>query len=244
MNYLIIEDERLGMAELKRMLTKLRPDYECAGWCESVEKATEWLKNNSGKADVVFADIRLTDGISFDVLENADYNVPVIFTTAYDEYAIRAFKVNGIDYLLKPIDEEELLRALQKLEKQEATNQKEYEATQKHRTRILVSVADKYLPLAVNDIAFFRSEDGYTFAHTFSGQKHIMDASLDSLMLTLDPERFFRMSRGYVCNFDAVESVAKFFGGRLKVNTHPVAPEPVIVSRERASGLIKWLDGR
>lgn len=242
MNYLIIEDERLAMAELKRMLAKLRPEYNCVGWCESVEKATEWLKTNSNQADVVFADIRLTDGISFDIFDNLDYAGPVIFTTAYDEYAIRAFKINGIDYLLKPIGEEELEGALVKLEKQTETTV--YPSEQKRRTRILVSVGDKFLPLKVHDIAFFRSEDGYTFAHTFSGEKHIMDISLDSLMPTLDPERFHRMSRGYICNLDAVGCVSKFFGGRLKLTTTPVTPEPVIVSRERAAGLIKWLDGR
>lgn len=244
MNYLIIEDERLAMTELKRMLSKQRPDYECVGWCESVERATEWFKENPGKADVVFADIRLTDGISFDVLENVDYNGPVIFTTAYDEYAIRAFKVNGIDYLLKPVDEDELKTALIKLEKQSEPRTKGTSLPQKHRSRILVSVADRMLPLNVNDIAFFRSEEGYTFAYAFSGKKHIMDESLDSLMRTLDPERFHRMSRGYICNLDAVDSVSKFFGGRLKLNTVPSSPEPVIVSRERAAGLIKWLDGR
>ena len=244
MKYLIIEDERLAMTELKRMVTRLRPNYEYAGWCESIESAVSFLHKCKCKINLVFADIRLTDGVSFEIFDRTGYDGPVIFTTAYDEYALNAFKVNGIDYLLKPIDADELEKAILKLERiyGERTEYK-YAVTKTIKDRFLVTIGDSMLSLVAKDIAFFNSEDGYTYAYTFTGKRYIMDKSIEALVDTLDSSTFCRVSRAYICNFDAVTRVAKMFGGRLKVITKPDSPSPILVSRERALQVIKWLNG-
>ena len=244
MKYLIIEDERLAMSELRRMVTKMRPGYEFAGWCESVESAVSLLHDNKKTVDIVFADIRLTDGVSFEIFDKTGYNGPVIFTTAYDEYTLNAFKVNGIDYLLKPIDSEELEAAILKFER--LYNERkgtETPTVNSAKDRFLVSIGDDMLPLAVKDIAFFNSEDGYTYANTFAGKRYIMDLSIETLATMLDFRMFCRVSRAYICNLEAVARVAKMFGGRLKVITNPESPNPILVSRERAVQVVRWLNG-
>lgn len=244
MKYLIIEDERLAMTELKRMVTRLRPGYEYVGWCENIESAVSLLHKCDSKINLVFADIRLTDGVSFEIFDRTGYNGPVIFTTAYDEYALNAFKVNGIDYLLKPIDADELEAAILKFERIYGRRIDEKEAVPKIiKDRFLVTIGDNMLSLVTKDIAFFNSEDGYTYAYTFTGKRYIIDKSIEALVDTLDSSFFCRVSRAYICNFDAVNRVAKMFGGRLKVITKPDSPSPILVSRERASQVIKWLNG-
>lgn len=244
MRYLIIEDERLAMTELRRMVARLRPDYECAGWRESVEASVSELTERNGTIDLVFADIRLTDGISFDIFDQTGYNGPVIFTTAYDEYTLQAFKVNGIDYLLKPIGMEELEAAILKFERLCNRKYEEDETPRKpFKNRFLITVGDDMLPIAAKEIAFFNSEDGYTFANTFAGKRYIVDISIESLADMLENSTFCRVSRAYICNLDAVAKVSKIFGGRLKIVTKPDSPGPIIVSRERAAKVIKWMNG-
>lgn len=244
MRYLMIEDERLAMAELKRMVTRLRPDYEYVGWCESIESAVSMLEKCEGEVELVFADIRLTDGISFEIFDKTGYDGPVIFTTAYDEYALNAFKVNGIDYLLKPIDADELESAILKFERiYEKKLEKRDTVSKTVKDRILVTIGNDMLSLVVKDIAFFNSEDGYTYANTFGRKRYIIDISIEALVDMLDSSIFCRVSRAYICNFEAVVRVAKMFGGRLKVITKPDSPSPILVSRERASQVIKWLNG-
>lgn len=244
MRYLIIEDERLAMTELKRMVTRLRPAYECAGWSESAEDSVAMLAGSESAIDLVFADIRLTDGISFDIFDQTGYNGPVIFTTAYDEYTLQAFKVNGIDYLLKPIGMEELEAAILKFERLCNRKYEEDETPRKpFKNRFLITVGDDMLPIAAKEIAFFNSEDGYTFANTFAGKRYIVDISIESLADMLESSTFCRVSRAYICNINAITKVAKMFGGRLKVITKPDSPGPIIVSRERASKVIRWMNG-
>lgn len=244
MKYLIIEDERLAMTELRRMVMKQRPDYEFAGWCESVESAVSMLQQLDGAVDIVFADIRLTDGVSFDIFDKIGYDGPVIFTTAYYEYTLKAFKVNGIDYLLKPIDEEELKTALQKFERiYNYTSVNETAVEKPVKDRFMVTVGEDLISISTKEIAFFNSEDGYTYVNTFSGKRYIVDMSIETLAGILDKVAFCRVSRAYICNLDAVVKVAKMFGGRLKVITKPDSPEPILVSRERAVRVIKWMNG-
>lgn len=244
MKYLIIEDERLAMTELRRMVMKQRPDYEFAGWCESVESAVSMLQQLDGAVDIVFADIRLTDGVSFDIFDKIGYDGPVIFTTAYYEYTLKAFKVNGIDYLLKPIDEEELKTALQKFERiYNYTSVNETAVEKPVKGRFMVTVGEDLISISTKEIAFFNSEDGYTYVNTFSGKRYIVDMSIETLAGILDKVAFCRVSRAYICNLDAVVKVAKMFGGRLKVITKPDSPEPILVSRERSVRVIKWMNG-
>lgn len=243
MRYLIIEDERLAMTELRRMITRLRPGYESAGWCESVGAAVSRLQGQTD-VDIVFADIRLTDGMSFDIFDTIGYDGPVIFTTAYDEYALRAFKVNGIDYLLKPIDPDELETAILKFERlKNGGHEKSAPAQKSVKNRFLVSVGNDMISLSAGEVAFFNSEDGYTYATTFAGKRYIVDMSIESLDSMLDATAFCRVSRAYICHLEAVVRVARMFGGRLKVITRPESPTPVLVSRERAPRVMRWLDG-
>lgn len=244
MKYLIIEDERLAMTELKRMVTRLRPEYKYVGWCESIESAVSMLEKYDGEVNLVFADIRLTDGISFEIFDKTGYDGPVIFTTAYDEYALNAFKVNGIDYLLKPIDADELESAILKFERIYGKRiEKGCTVPKTVKDRILVTIGNDMLSLVVKDVAFFNSEDGYTYANTFVGKRYIVDMSIEALVDMLDSSVFCRVSRAYICNLMAIVRVAKMFGGRLKVITKPDSPSPILVSRERASQVIKWLNG-
>lgn len=232
------------MSELRRMLSKMRPGYELAAWCDSIESAIDFLHADKNAVDIVFADIRLTDGVSFEIFDRTCYNGPVIFTTAYDEYTLHAFKVNGIDYLLKPIDPEELEGAILKFERL-YTERKVTEGSEPRtvKTRFLVSIGDDMVSVATKDIAFFNSEDGYTYANTFAGRRYIIDISIQSLSEVLDNTLFCRVSRAYICNLEAIVKISKLFGGRLKIITKPQSPDPILVSRERVSHVTKWLKG-
>lgn len=203
--YIIIEDERLAYEELKRMTSQLRPDYSLCGWATSVEQATVMLRSTD--ADLLFADISLADGDCFDIFEQVESQCPIIFTTAYDEFAIRAFKTNSVDYLLKPIDPDELLHAIEKFERNATeTGGAAYRklrndmAAGSVKTRFLVQRGDIYEYVETKDIVYFLSEDKYTFLYTATGKRHIVNYSLDSLELLLDKSQFFRVSRKLTVN--------------------------------------------
>ena len=180
-NYMIIEDEPFAYEEMKRMMTILRPGYHLQAWADSVEEALRTLRK--AVPDLLLVDIRLSDGLCFDVFERMPVNTPVIFTTAYDEYALRAFRVNGIDYLLKPIEEKDLERALAKFETNNLPNpsSEEYRSLMTaylgsvKKNRFLVSVGDTFRYVDASDIAFFYSEDKYNYLHTFGGKRYIIN---------------------------------------------------------------------
>lgn len=247
--YLIVEDERLAYSELKRMMQKYRPDYELAGWAQSVEQAVLSLKQ--GGIGLLLLDIRLSDGLSFEIFDRVAVDIPVIFTTAYDEYAIKAFKVNGIDYLLKPLDDEELEAALLRFERRQLAtacspqirNMEAEYATAGNKDRFMIQTGDTYKSVAVVDVAYFVSEEKYTYLYMFSGKSAIVDYSLDQLERLLDRKRFFRVSRKCIAGIDAVEKSTRYFGGRLKLHLKPAAPCEVIISRSRVAEFLKWIDG-
>lgn len=247
-DYVIIEDERLAYEELKRMMSQLRPDYKLAGWAKSTEQAILLLRQAS--PNLIMADIRLADGLCFDIFTQAAIDVPVIFTTAYDEYAIRAFKVNGIDYLLKPIEDVELEAALCKFEKHQALYasmplfrklEQEYIGCYK-KNRFLIQVGDTYLHVETTDIAFFYSEDKYTYLYQFSGKRHIISYSLDQLEKILDGSLFFRISRCCIINIRSIVKTSKYFASRLKLQFRPECPHELLVSRSRVSDFLRWMD--
>lgn len=247
--YLLIEDERFAYDEIKRMMQRLRPDYQLAGWAESVEQAVLLLKQ--GSIDLMLVDIRLSDGLSFEIFEQVSVDTPVIFTTAYDEYAIKAFKVNGIDYLLKPIEENDLEVALCKFERNNLLRtvapelrQLELDYLSKSRkNRFLVQVGDSFHYVETMDIAFFYSEDKYVYLHLFSNKRYIINYSLDQLEAMLDRSVFFRVSRNCISNIKAIKKSSKFFGSRLKLYLSPECPHDVLVSRSRVGDFLKWIDG-
>lgn len=245
--YLIVEDERLAYEEIRRMMRKLRPAYDFAGWAESVEQAVCLLK--AEKFDLLIIDISLSDGMSFEIFEQYPVEIPVIFTTAYDEYALDAFRVNSIDYLLKPIGERELDAALGKFERRCCLRSAtlEYRSLEADflsgkKNRFLVQTGDTFRPVATSDIAFFYSEEKYTYLHLFSGSRYIISYTLDRLEQMLDPEQFFRVSRNCIANIRSIHRISKYFAGRLLLHFQPKCPHEIIVSRSRAEDFLRWAD--
>lgn len=249
MNYLIVEDERFAYMEINRMIAQLRPNYVLTGRTESVADTIHFLQNNP--VDMMLLDIRLADGNCFEIFEHIQVSIPIIFTTAYDDYAIQAFKLNSIDYLLKPVEEEDLLSALKKLERQQMEKEIifDYKKLEKilsgihKKNRFLVQIGDVYEHIDVNDIAFFYSEEKVVFLHTFSNRKCIIDYTLTQIESQLDKRSFFRVSRNCVANITSIKKIVKYFNSRLKLQFQPNCPQEVVVSRERVSDFLKWVDG-
>ncbi len=246
--YLIVEDELLAQIEIQRMVKELRPDYKVVGCADSVERACEYLRCEY--VDLMIVDIRLSDGLSFEIFEQYPVEIPIIFTTAYDEYALDAFRVNSIDYLLKPIGERELSNALDKYERRcclhsTSPNYKQLETyylSGNKKTRFLVQVGDTFRHIEISDVAFFYSEEKYTYLHKLDGTRYIVDYALDQLEKMLDEVQFFRVSRGCIANIHSINKISKHFAGRLSVQFQPECPHKIIVSRSRATDFLKWLD--
>lgn len=247
--YIIIEDEQLAYSELKRMMETARPDWELCGRAPSVEEALILLKNVA--ADLLLVDIRLSDGDSFEIFEQIKTSTPVIFTTAYDEFALKAFKLNSIDYLLKPVEESELEAALQKYENLRLTTpasdsylrfRDDYLASSR-KDRFLVQCGDTYRHVETRDIACFYSEEKYNYLHTFSGERYIIDYTMDRLESLLDHSLFFRVSRGFIVNIASITKVTKYFTGRLKLQLLPNLHQDVTVPRNRVKEFFDWMDG-
>ncbi|HWV72736.1 MAG TPA: LytTR family DNA-binding domain-containing protein [Pseudosphingobacterium sp.] len=248
MNYLIVEDERFAYEELKRMMTKLRPGYLLEKQTKTVIDTIGFLKASS--VDLILMDIRLADGNCFEIFNHVEVATPVIFTTAYDEHAIKAFKLNSIDYLLKPFDEKELEAALVKFENifhnhAYITDPKRFEQMLpvKTKNRFLISKGENYHYIETTDIAHFYSEDGVVFLHTFHDKRYIINYTLDQLEQQLDSRLFFRVSRNCLGNVKAIENVARYFNSRLKLSFLPACPHEVLVSRVRVPDFLKWMDG-
>lgn len=249
MEYLIVEDERFAYEELKRMMTALRPNYVLVKRTLSVTGTIEYLKSNT--VDLILMDIRLADGSCFDVFNHVEVVTPVIFTTAYDEHAIKAFKLNSIDYLLKPFDEKELEGALVKFENFHQNPKKstlvphilEQLVPNKTKNRFLISKGDYYHYVETKDIAHFYSEQGVVFLHTFQNKRYIVNYTLDQLEPQLDPQSFLRVSRNCIAQLKAIENIARHFNSRLKLSFSPICPHEVLVSRVRVPDFLKWIDG-
>ena len=246
--YLIVEDERFAYEELKRMMTELRPGYLLEKRTKTVMDTIRFLKTST--VDLILLDIRLADGNCFEIFNHVEITTPVIFTTAYDEHAIKAFKLNSIDYLLKPFDEKELETALTKFENifhnhSYKTDPKRYEQVLSFKTknRFLISKGENYHYIETADIAHFYSEDGVVFLHTFHNKRYIINYTLDQLEQQLDNRLFFRVSRNCIGNVKAIENVAKYFNSRLKLSFSPECPHEVLVSRVRIPDFLKWMDG-
>ncbi|RYD82404.1 MAG: response regulator transcription factor [Sphingobacteriales bacterium] len=260
MKVLVIEDEDAATRLMFKILERARPGIEVIAQIDSVEDAVEWLGNHTAP-DLIFMDIQLGDGLSFEIFEKVDISCPVVFTTAYDEYTLRAFKVNSIDYLLKPLQLEDLELALKKYDKLRSGNNTEEalhpvsqaqiesilnllnpaKATQ-YKSRFLIKVGDKFFSVTKDQIAYFYTEDKSVFIQTHDKQRYPIDNSLDDLDKILDPEIFFRINRQYIVHVDAVSKLHNYFNGKMKVFLKPEAQEEVIVSRDKASALKLWLD--
>jgi len=247
---LIIEDEEANADRLQRFLLKIRPAMEVLDVLDSVKKSIAWLSENESP-DLIIMDIRLADGLCFEIFQQADVKSPVIFTTAYDEYAIKAFKYNSIDYLLKPVDKDELEAAINKFE-QLSTQSFDQQLLIEHlltamqpkafRTRFLIPYRDGYQRINAGDVAFFYSQVGINYAHLFNGETVIIPQTLETLEQQLDPAVFFRANRQYIVHINSIEKVHNYFNSKLKLEIKNCTDPDVIVSRTKAPLFKAWLD--
>jgi len=247
--YVIIEDELLASNELTFLLRKIRPEWQLAGIAESIETACQMLHDT--EANLIFSDICLSDGLCFDIFERQFTDLPVIFTTAYDDYAIKAFKTNSVDYLLKPVDEGDLKKAVEKYEhnylsrlsSDNVRKAGEAYAGNVIHNRFLVHVGDRFFYVKTDDISCFYSEEKCTFIQTFSGKRYIVDYSLGQLCPMLDPYNFMLVSRNCIASIKGVTQCVRYFAGRLRMYLEPECPVDVIISRSRTADVLKWLNG-
>lgn len=250
MKILVIEDEIPAQIQLEKLIMTNFPDSEILAKLESVASAVKWLNQN--QPDLIFMDVELSDGQCFDIFKQITVNVPVIITTAYNSYAIQAFKVNSIDYLLKPIDNEEFVDAVDKSIRVNQKKRPDYELLEKllikssvkeYKKRFIVKHSDQILILNTEDIAYFYSEEKATFIVNRAGKRFLSDLSLDNLEDQLDPKNFFRLSRGCMANILSVQSVSKHFNSRLKIKLNPPLIESILISRVRVPDFLNWLEG-
>lgn len=247
MKILIVEDEQHAAQRLEKMIADLRPNFTKPYFCDGIENTLGWLEKN-GQPDLIFLDIHLSDGISFHLFEQTKITAPVIFTTAYDQYALKAFKVNSIDYLLKPIEKELLNNAIEKWE----TNKMSFQlqtvdwnglAKQKEqfKNRFLVKLGDRLISVPAEQIDYFVSEEKLTILHT-QGKKYVVDFSLEELEEMLSPTQFFRLNRKAIASISSIDQIHQHFNGKLKITLKPnFEGEELFVSREKSPAFKNWL---
>jgi len=250
MRILIIEDEKPAAQRITKLVQALDKTIEIIEVIDSVEDAVAWFKGNE-MPDLAFMDIQLADGLSFNIFKEVEVSSPVIFTTAYDEYALEAFKVNSIDYLLKPIDPKALDRAWEKYQslKGKPNNDilglietfKTQTEQKKYKERFLVKKGDGFKYLTANEAAYFYADGGLTFMISQAGDRHIVDDKMDKLETSLNPKNFFRVNRKLIINERSVGEIANYFNSRLKLSLKPKFDEDVIVARDRVSRFKNWL---
>ena len=249
MKAIIVEDEEFASKRLSLLISELAPDLEIATVLSSVQEAKQWFSENP-LPDLIFLDIQLNDGYGFDILDDLEDHPPVIFTTAYNEFAIRGFKYNGLDYLLKPIVKADLKVALEKFEKNitrsSAPQQNMQELKDLFRKefkhRFMVKVGNQFRSFNVADIAYFKSMDGMIFLNTHAAQSYPIEYTIDQLENILNPIQFFRVNRKFMVSVESVVEIHSYFNSRLLLKLLPKEEEQVIVSRERTTNFKKWLD--
>jgi two-component system LytT family response regulator len=257
----IVEDEIIAAQNLQRLIAQINKDIEIIAILQSVEDSFEWFSLNPNP-DLVFMDIHLSDGSSFSIFEKVKIHAPVIFTTAYDEYALKAFEVNSIDYLLKPINIKELERAIEKFShfnkthsSTTLTNQTQYPSNEEvianmlsmlkkekkvYKSYFLIPHKDRFIPLSVNDIAYIYSENKIAKIVTFDNRTYYENSSLDEIQRQIDPVKLFRANRQFIIAHKAIKDIAVWFDSKLSVNLTVAIPEKIIVSRTRASEFKAW----
>lgn len=252
MKCLIVEDERPAAERLQKLVTEVAPDIEVVAMTDSIKSTLSYLATHPSP-DLMLMDIQLGDGVSFEILEGSTYTNPVIFTTAFNEYAIKAFKVNSIDYLLKPIDKEELAAAIQKLKDRVSSNTMPQLSNELitqamtmlaggYKERFVTKVGEKLHMLPVTNIAAFVSMEKSTYAYTTEGKMVGIDHTLDQIEVLVNPKKFFRISRKHIVSIDSIKEVVMFSSSRLKLHITNVKDDEVIVSREKCSKFKEWLD--
>lgn len=251
MNVLIIEDEQPAAQRLEILVVSIIPDVNVLAKLDSVKSSVEWFKTHE-QPDVIFMDIQLADGISFLIFEQCEIKAPVVFTTAYDEYALKAFKVNSIDYILKPVDKDELAASLNKLKN--LTGRRNHDEiisnigeavkmlTKKYKNRFMVKVGEHLKTIDVSDVHFFFSQDKTTFCVNKEGRNIILDYALEELEGMLDPEKFYRVNRKYLISSESIKDIIAYTNSRLKLVLKSAQDNDIIVARERVQNFKEWLD--
>jgi len=250
MKTIIIEDEKLAAERLEELIKEIDPSIEISAKLPSVEQSINYLKQT--KPDLIFLDIQLEDGLSFSIFEKVEVDIPIIFTTAYDQYAIKAFKLNSIDYLLKPIKKEELREALNKYKNIKSSYLMDFEELIKsiqnkeisYKKRFLIQYGQKIKKVEIDEVAYFYAMEKNVFLTTSSGNTFPIDFTLDKLQEEIDPEKFFRINRKMIVGFDTIKNMIPYSRSRIKIELHPPEPKDVeaLVSVERSSAFKEWMD--
>jgi DNA-binding LytR/AlgR family response regulator len=249
MKILVIEDERHAASRLKALITELLPEAELVDGMDSIATSVAWLRHEHAP-DLIFCDIQLADGLSFEIFEHVKVNSPIIFTTAYDQYAIRAFKLNAVDYLLKPIDPKELSHAISKFKSFQIKPLLDIQNLQdllqpnlrEYKSRFMVKSGEKIMAVPSSEVAYFMSEQRFTFLHTQTGSQYILDYTLDQVESLVDPKQFFRLNRKYIATFGAIQEIYTYSNSRLKIKLKNCNDNDVLVSREKVGSFKEWLD--
>jgi len=253
MKILIIEDEKLAAKRLSGLILKMDETTQIVGILDSIRASVTWFSSNP-KPDLVFMDIQLADGLSFEIFDQVVISCPVIFTTAFDEYALRAFKVNSIDYLLKPIDTDELNRAMDKFRHLhlDSTKPETIAApvmdrvlqmlTKTHKNRFLVRAGEHIKTIPTDQVTFFYSMEKATFLNTAENKEYDIDYTLEELEGLLNPELFFRINRKYIISMGAIKDIVNYTNSRLKLRLVNSTDNEIIVSREKVTEFKNWLD--
>jgi len=252
----IVEDEPATSRNLAHVLQHIDDRITIVALLVSVKEAVSWFKINKEHYDLVFMDIRLSDGMSFDIFSQAEIRKPVVFVTAYDDYALKAFKTNAIDYILKPFDEQEIANALQKYRLLTGHTERPAEPyvgmeqllqqlshiTRPYKKSFLVHFREKLIPVETTKIAWFYTSREMVYAHTLDNKQYVMDFTLEQLEQQLDPQQFFRANRQFIINRNYVTEVDFYFNGRLLIKINPVPPEHILVSKARVPEFKSWMN--
>jgi two-component system, LytTR family, response regulator LytT len=247
---LIIEDEKPAAQRLQKLLQKIEPEISVLEVIDTVESAVNWFSKNP-HPDLIMLDIQLGDGVSFDIFRKVKIESYVIFTTAYDEYAIRAFELNSLDYLLKPVDENRLTGSLEKFRKFRISSQSENigklieeisSRSEKFKKRFVVNIANKIKVVEITDIAYFYSKEKNSFLCTTDNRQYPLEFSLDHIEDIVNPENFFRVSRQYIVNYRSISKIDVLSKSRIKIEIRPPAGEEILVSSSRTAEFRLWLD--
>ncbi len=253
MKILIIEDEIPAAKRLEKLILECKPQAQILEVIDTIEDALEWFKIND-EPDLIISDIQLADGVSFQIYEELDLECPIIFSTAYDQYAVKAFELNSIDYLLKPYSKNALQKSFDKLDKfspyqnnslkeldlgtllNQVSNENVY------KQRFLISKADALIPISIDDIAYIYTEDKAVMIKTMDNKSFFLNYSLDELEAQLDPLKFFRLNRQFITGVKAITKISQYFNGKLKIELSPIQDAKVIVSRAKTPVFKNWLE--
>lgn len=250
MRVLIIEDEKLLQKELTFQLNKIDTSIEIVHYISTVSESIDWLQKASNTIDLIFMDIELSDGICFEIFKSINVKTPIIFLTAYNEYAIQAFKLNSIDYLLKPINAKDLVFALNKYKTLKSSKinldihliKQLYNESEMGKTkRILIQSGEHFKFIDHSDVAYFVAEDKYTTVVTFNNEKHLIDDSLNQLEQNLPHHLFYRPTRKYIININSIVKASKYYNSRLKLHINPSPENEIIISRNKTKEFLSWM---